>query len=155
MATVRKHYGKWQAVVRVNGHPSIIKSFVSKTDAKRWASLTEVKLRREEAGIAKIKYPKFEEVARCYIEEISILKKSYSDEKCTILNFLKESWASYPINRIVPATINKYKDRRVKELTGNTINRRLDVLSSMYTTFKKEGGYPVEILCLLLDDQRK
>ncbi len=55
MATVRKHYGKWQAVVRVNGHPSIIKSFVSKTDAKRWASLTEVKLRREEAGIAKNK----------------------------------------------------------------------------------------------------
>ena len=144
MATVRKHYGKWQAVVRVNGHPSIIKSFVSKTDAKRWASLTEVKLRREEAGIAKIKFPKFEEVARCYIEEISILKKSYSDEKCTILNFLKESWASYPINRIIPATINKYKDKWVKELTGNTINRRLDVLSSMYTTFKKEWGYPVD-----------
>ena len=143
MATVRKHYRKWQAVVRVNGHPSIIKSFVSKTDAKLWASLTEVKLRREEAGIAKIKFPKFEEVARRYIKEISILKKSYSDEKCTILNFLKESWASYPVNRIVPATINKYKDKRVKELMGNTINRRLDVLSSMYTTFKKEWGYPV------------
>ena len=60
MATVRKHYRKWQAVVRVNGHSSIIKSFVSKTDAKLWASLTEVKLRREEAGIAKIKFPKFE-----------------------------------------------------------------------------------------------
>ena len=150
MATVRKHYRKWQAVVRVNGHPSIIKSFVSKTDAKRWASFTEVKLRREEAGIARIKFPNFEEVAQRYIEEISVLKKSYSDEKCTILNFLKENCSTYPINRIVPDTINKYKNKRSNELTGSTINRRLDVLSSMYTTFKKEWGYPVEnpILCI-------
>jgi len=150
MATVRKHYRKWQAVVRVNGHPSIIKSFVSKTDAKRWAEIIEVKLRREEAGIARIKFPNFEEVAQRYIEEISVLKKSYSDEKCTILNFLKENWSTYPINRIVPDTINKYKNKRSNELTGSTINRRLDVLSSMYTTFKKEWGYPVEnpILCI-------
>ena len=150
MATVRKHYGKWQAIVRVNGHPSMIKSFVSKTDAKRWAEIIEVKLRREEAGIARIKFPNFEEVAQRYIEEISVLKKSYSDEKCTILNFLKENWSTYPINRIVPDTINKYKNKRANELTGGTINRRLDVLSSMYTTFQKEWGYPVEnpILCI-------
>ena len=150
MATVRKHYRKWQAVVRVNGHPSMIKSFVSKTDAKRWAEIIEVKLRREEAGIARIKFPNFEEVAQRYIEEISVLKKSYSDEKCTILNFLKENWSTYPINRIVPDTINKYKNKWANELTGSTINRRLDVLSSMYTTFKKEWGYPVEnpILCI-------
>ena len=150
MATVRKHYRKWQAVVRVNGHPSIIKSFVSKTDAKRWAEIIEVKLRREEAGIARIKFPNFEEVAQRYIEEISVLKKSYSDEKCTILNFLKEDWATYPINRIVPDTINKYKNKRANELTGGTINRRLDVLSSMYTTFKKDWGYSVEnpVLCI-------
>jgi integrase len=112
--------------------------------------IIEVKLRREEAGIARIKFPNFEEVARRYIKEISILKKSYSDEKCTILNFLKENWSTYPINRIVPDTINKYKNKRANELTGSTINRRLDVLSSMYTTFKKEWGYPVEnpILCI-------
>ena len=77
MATVRKHYGKWQAVVRVNGHPSIIKSFVSKTDASRSASNTEVKLRRDDAGISNFKFPKFEDVARRYIEEISITKKTY------------------------------------------------------------------------------
>ena len=150
MATVRKHYGKWQAIVRVNGYPSMIKSFVSKTDAKRWAEIIEVKLRREEAGIARIKFPNFEEVAQRYIEEISVLKKSYSDEKCTIINFLKEDWATYPINRIVPDTINKYKNKRANELTGGTINRRLDVLSSMYTTFKKEWGYSVEnpVLCI-------
>jgi len=81
MSTIRKHRGKWQSIIRVQGHPLISKVFVSKTDASRWDNLTEVKLRREDTGIAKIKYLKFEDVARRYIEEISINKKCYKDDK--------------------------------------------------------------------------
>ena len=145
MSTVRKHYDKWQALVRVSGHPAIIKSFKSKTDASRWANLTEVKLRREDAGIAKIHFPKFEDLARRYIEEVSILKKCHRDERYTILGFIKnESWSSYPIHRINPATINKYRDTLSKTVSSGTVNRRLDVISSMFTTFKKEWAYPVD-----------
>ena len=67
MSTIRKQSNKWNAIVRVQGHPYISKTFVSKTDATRWANLTEVKLRREDAGISKMKFPKFEDVARRYI----------------------------------------------------------------------------------------
>ena len=145
MSTVRKHYDKWQALVRVSGHPAIIKSFKSKTDASRWALLTEGKLRREDAGIAKIHFPKFEDLARRYIEEVSILKKCHRDERYTILGFIKnESWSSYPIHRIKPATINKYRDTLSKTVSSGTVNRRLDVISSMFTTFKKEWAYPVD-----------
>ena len=55
MSTIRKMRGKWQSIIRIQGHPVISKTFVSKTDASRWALLTEGKLRREDAGIAKIK----------------------------------------------------------------------------------------------------
>jgi len=144
MSTIRKHGQKWQSIIRIHGHPSLAKSFVSKTDATRWANQTEVKLRREDAGIAKINFPKFEDVARRYIEEISILKKCYADERCTILNLLKEAWSAYPINRIKNHTINKYRDTSLKSVSGSTVNRRLDVISSMFTTFKKEWAYPVE-----------
>ena len=144
MSTIRKQSGKWNAIVRVLGHPYISKTFASKTDATRWANLTEVKLRREDSGISKIKYPKFEDVARRYIEEISILKKCYSDERSKILQFLQEAWAVYPINRIMPHTINKWKETALKTLSGGSVNRKLDVISSMYTTFKREWGYPVE-----------
>ena len=57
---------------------------------------------------------------------------------------MKEAWSSYPINKIKPATINKYKDTLAKRVSGGTINRRLDVISSMFTTFKKEWGFPVD-----------
>ena len=144
MSTLRKHGQKWQSIVRVTGHPAIYKSFKSKTDATRWAALTEVKLRREDAGIIKIKFPKFEDVARRYIEEVSIHKKCHRDERYTILGLLKESWSTYPIHRIKPTTINKYRDTLGARVSASTVNRRLDVISSMFTTFKKEWGYPVD-----------
>ena len=144
MSTIRKRGEKWQSIIRISGHPDIAKSFVSKTDAKRWATLTETKLRRDDAGISSIKYPKFDDVARRYIEEISVLKKCHYDERLTILKLLKESWSSYPINKIKPHTINKYKANLAKTVSGSTVNRRLDVISSMFTTFKREWSYPVE-----------
>ena len=144
MSTIRKQSNKWNAIVRVQGHPYISKTFVSKTDASRWANLTEVKLRREDAGISKMKFPKFEDVARRYIEEVSILKKCYRDERSKILQFVKESWAVYPINRILPHTINKWKENALKTVSGGSVNRKLDVISSMFTTFKREWGYPVD-----------
>ena len=144
MATIRKMRNKWQGMIRVNGHPTITKTFKSKTDAKRWANLIEVKLRREDAGITKIRFPKFEDLARRYIEEISVLKKCYMDERSKILQFIKEPWSNYPINRIMPHTINKWKENALKTLAGGSVNRKLDVISSMYTTFKRKWGYPVE-----------
>ena len=144
MSTTRKHYDKWQSIVRVSGHPAIYKSFKSKTDATRWAAITEVKLRREDAGIIKIKFPKFEDVARRYIEEVSIHKKCHRDERYTILGLLKESWSTYPIHRIKPTIINKYRDTLGARVSASTVNRRLDVVSSMFTTFKKEWGYPID-----------
>ena len=144
MSTIRKHGDKWQSIIRVQGHPYISKVFVSKTDANRWAILTEAKLRRQDAGIIKIKYPKFEDLARRYIEEISVLKKSYKDERSKILQFIKESWSAYPINRIMPHHINKWKDQSLKTLSGGSVNRKLDVISTMFTTFKREWGYPVD-----------
>ena len=144
MATIRKHHKKWQGIVRVIGHPVIAQSFTSKTDATRWANLLEVKLRREDTGIAKIKFPKFEDLARRYIEEISINKKCYKDERGKILQFIKEPWAVYPVNRILAHHINEWKEVNMKTLSGGSVNRKLDVISSMWTTFKREWGYPVE-----------
>jgi len=50
MAYIRKHRDKWQSIIRVQGHPHLAKSFTSRTDAKRWALETELKIRREDAG---------------------------------------------------------------------------------------------------------
>ena len=75
MSTIRKHYGNWQCLVRVKDHPQIIKSFKLKEDANRWGNETELKIRREDAGIAKIKYPTFNDIGLRFTN--NVIKLSY------------------------------------------------------------------------------
>ncbi len=143
MATLRIHGKKWQSIIRIVGRPILAKSFQSKTDAKRWANETEIKIRREDAGIVKIKYPSFRDISLRYLNEVSIHKKCHRDERYTINSFGEESWSEYPINKITPLIIGKYRDKQREVVKDNTINRKLDVISTIYTTCKKEWGYPV------------
>ena len=85
MAYVRQHRNAWQSIVRIAGHPSLAKSFKSKTDAKRWALSTELKIRREDAGVLKIKYPYFKDIALRYINEVSTTKRSFKKERYLIM----------------------------------------------------------------------
>ena len=143
MAYVRQHRNSWQSIIRIKGHPNLAKSFKSKTDAKRWAIATELKIRREEAGIAKIKFPKFSEIALKYINEVSITKRCFRDERYTINSLMREPWSEYPINRITPTVIGSYRDKQLKNVSGSSVNRRLDVISTVFTQCRKEWGYPV------------
>ena len=143
MSTIRKHYDKWQCLVRVKDHPQIIKSFTLREDAKRWGNETELKIRREDAGVAKIKYPAFRDISLRYLNEVSIHKKCFRVERNIINSLLLETWAEYPINKITSPIISKFRDKRRGKLKDNTINRTLDVISTLYTTFRKEWGYPV------------
>jgi len=143
MATLRIHGKKWQSIIRIVGRPILAKSFQSKTDAKRWANETELKIRREDAGIAKIKFPSFRDISLRYLNEVSIHKKCHRDERYTINSFGEEPWSEYPINKITPLIIGKYRDKQREVVKDNTINRKLDVISTIYTTCKKEWGYPV------------
>jgi len=144
MAYIRRHRNKWQSIIRITGHPVIAKSFVSKTDAKLWALSVESKIRRDDLGISKIIYPKFKDLAHRYIKEVSPHKKSFVKERYIILALLNESWSKDSINKITPAVIGKYRDKYLSKVSGSSVNRTLDVLSTIFTTCKKEWGYPIE-----------
>ena len=143
MATIRKHSGSWQALVRISGHPYMSKSFTKHEDAKRWSIETELKIRREDAGITKIKYPTFNEIGIRYIADVSSTKKGFINERNIIKSFMKEAWSEYPLNKVTPDVVGKYRDKLSKTISGTSINRKLDVISTIFTSCKKEWGYPV------------
>ena len=143
MSYIRKMGTKHQCLVRLKGHPNLSKSFVKFSDAQRWGLETELKIRREEAGIAKIKYPKFSEIALKYINEVSTTKRCFRDERYTINSLLRESWSEYPVNRITANIVGTYRDKQLKTVSGSSVNRRLDVISTIFTQCRKEWGYPV------------
>ncbi len=144
MAYLRKHRGKWQSVVRIKGHPNIARSFTQRSDAKRWGNETELKIRREDAGIARIKYPIFREVALRYLNETSMGKKCFKVERVIINILLHESFAEYPINKVTPSVIARFRDKQKRIVRENTINRRLDVISTIFTTVRKEWDYALK-----------
>ena len=144
MATLRKHYSSWQALIRISGQPNLAKSFKSRTDAKRWSEKVESRIRREEAGVGKIVYPTFAEVAERYLFHVTPTKRCARDEGYTIKSLMRESWSLYPLNKITANVIGGYRDRQLKSVSGTTVCRRLDVVSTIFTQCKKEWGYRVD-----------
>ena len=119
------------------------KSFSKHGDAKRWAIETELKIRREDVGIIKIKYPSFSEIGSRYIADVSMTKRGFINERNIIKSFMKEAWSEYPLNKVTPEVISKYRDKLLNTISGTSTNRKLDVISTIFTTCKKEWGYPV------------
>ena len=134
----------WQCLVRVKHHPELSKSFTKHEDAKRWGNETELKIRREDAGIVKIKFPSFKDISLRYLNEVSIHKKCFRLERAIITPLGNEAWSEYPINKITPLVIGKFRDKQREIIKNNSLNRKLDVISTIYTTCKKEWGYPVD-----------
>ena len=143
MAHIRRHRNKWQSIVRISGHPIIAKSFTSKTDARHWAASVELKVKRDDVGLSKISFPSFKDIALRYMGEVSSTKKSFIKERYIINALMNESWAEYPIHKINPCVIGKYRDKHIKRISGSSVNRSLDAISTIFTTCKKEWGYPV------------
>ena len=134
----------WQCLVRVKHHPELSKSFTKHEDAKRWGNETELKIRREDAGIVKIKFPSFRDISLRYLNEVSIHKKCFRLERAIITPLGNEAWSEYPINKITPLVIGKFRDKQREIIKNNSLNRKLDVISTIYTTCKKEWGFPVD-----------
>ena len=98
------------------------KSFSKHGDAKRWAIETELKIRREDAGITKIKYPSFSEIGTRYIADVSMTKRGFINERNIIKSFMKEAWSEYPLNKVTPEVIAKYRDKLFNTISGTSIN---------------------------------
>ena len=100
MAHIREHYGSYQCLIRIKGHPTLAKSFKSKTDAKTWALQTELKIRREEAGILKIKYPSFRDISLRYLNDVSVHKQktTYNLERAILNPLMKYFLNKYSAN---------------------------------------------------------
>ena len=142
MSYIRKMGKHWRCLVRIKDHPQLIKTFKKHEDAKRWSIETELKIRREDAGIAKIKYPMFNDIGLRYITDVSITKKGLVNERNIIKSLFHEAWSQYPINKITPDVIGKFRDKQLQLITGTSVCRKLDVISTIFTTCRKEWGYP-------------
>jgi len=144
MATIRKRLGKWQSIVRVKGYPDRTQTFNSKSDARLWSNNLELELHRDEHGLKKNNYPTFRECIERYKDEIVIHKRSKDMESKLIKYILTEGFVNYRVDKVDSSLIAGYRDRALKSLKSSSVNRRLAVISHMYSIARKEWNYKVD-----------
>ena len=71
-----------------------------------------------------------------FFEDYSVSEITFNNENTRI--------PKVSSNRITPLIVSKYRDKQSKLVSGSTINRRLDVVSNIFTICIKEWGYPVK-----------
>ena len=143
MATISKHYGKWQAQIRIKDYPNQTKSFLLKKDAELWARQTEISLQKDDLGIKLKSYPTFIEIINRYLEEVSSLKRGYVNEKHHLSNILKEKFIYLPLNKITPLYFAQYRDKRLQEVKSSTLLREFNILSHIFTVCMTEWDYEI------------
>ena len=142
MATIRKRPGKrgvrWQAIVRIGGHPTQRETFSTKTAAQNWARSTE------SAIVDGKRFPTRETKRRTVRDLLERYKTSEVPKKGDTDNPTRQ--ADYWIGRLgdlrlfqlSPAVVVEVRDELASKRSAGTVNRYLALLSHACTTAVRE-----------------
>jgi integrase len=137
---------QWQAKVRRKGYPTQSRTFLYKDDAERWARSREREL--ETSGVADRKEAErhsFHSILERYQREVTPAKKSAAIESIKIDVILKD--ATLPCVKMSALSIVEvaaWRDRRLKVVSGATVNREMDVISTVINHARREWGLHME-----------
>ena len=133
MATITKRAnGKWQAKVRRKGQQQISKTFMTKELAKKWARDIESKMDRDvfESTIEAETYL-FADLVHKYWDEVVLFQKS-ADVTIYVLNKLIARFPQQCLMEMTTALLRKYKEERLKMVTGDTVRKELLLLKRFF-----------------------
>jgi len=137
---------QWQAKIRKKGFPVQSKTFMYKEDAEKWIRATEHEL--ETAGFVdrrEAEKNSLAEVLRKYRRDVTPRKKSAEIEKIKIEMILRDTALSQlKMSAISTAAVAAWRDRRLKVVSGATVNREFDVLSAVINHARREWGIHME-----------
>lgn len=146
MATFR-HRGKyWEVRIRRAGLLPIIKSgFTTKADAAKWAAITESELAR---GVwldrTEAERNTLADLLKRYAEEISPNKKGGEVELHRIRRMLKDDLAKIKAAALSTRLVSEWRDQRLRQVSGSTVKRDLNLLSHVINTARMEWGIHID-----------
>lgn len=117
MATIRKHRGKWQAIVRRKGRGSASKTFHIRRDAERWARDQERKLDNGTFGKLLPQEVSLAELLTRYRDTITVTKKGALQETRRIQRLLKDPLTSLNADQITSDRLASFRDKRLRDGT--------------------------------------
>ncbi len=142
MATIRKRPGvrgvRWQAIVRIGGHPTQRETFSTKTAAQNWARTTET------AIVDGRRFPNREAKRRTVRDLLEryktseIPKKGDKDNPTRQADFWSNRLGDLRLFQLSPAVVVEVRDELAVRRSAATVNRYLALLSHACTTAVRE-----------------
>lgn len=145
MASIRRKNGKWQSVVRRSGEATITRTFLSKSDARKWASRVEQGLDKRISGVVDrqvLNIPLRAYLER-YKEEVSAFKASHNVEKYIIGKWQRHSLAKLAIgaittDKLVPILL----DYRIR-FKPETVRKDFGILRHLFNVAIEQWRIPL------------
>lgn len=145
MATIRQRGNTWEVRVRRNGWPPVSRTFSSKTDARAWATVIESEIER---GVfidrSEAEKNTLGDLFQRYLTEVSSTKKGHNSERYRLLSLQKDPIAKFKVAGLSGKLMAEWRDKRLKEVTGSTVNRDLNLISHVINIARKEWGMHIE-----------
>jgi integrase len=140
MAVIEKRGdGQWRVRIRKTGSPSISKTFTLKRDAETWARDAERSIERREFVDVSTADVTFAEVALRYKSEVSPQKRTGKAEGYRIERLINH-FGKYTVGSIRALDVAKYRDTRLKEVSGQTVLHDLNTISAILEHCRKDWG---------------
>jgi len=135
---------RWRAKVRVNGYPTLTKTFRTKKDAQFWANELELKANSGQSLEAEISKTLMSDLILRYRNDCLDDKKSRIDYE-RHLDYWDDRIGQYYVTNVTPSLISSEKQKLLRTNTvfnklrsPQTVNRYLATLSGVFTTAVKE-----------------
>ncbi|KAF0844374.1 site-specific recombinase XerD [Methylovorus glucosotrophus] len=131
--------GKWRAEVSVK-YQRKVKTFRTKGEAQSWANMTELELEKSEAGVKNIT---FGSLLEKYRDEVSVRKSGERKERIRINAFIRDEpeICKTKLEALTKMQFTKFRDKRMKVVSGSTIIREMNMLSNVFTVAINEWGW--------------
>jgi integrase len=141
MATFRNRKNKWQARIRRSSQPDVTKTFLTKTDAEKWARSVEIEIDR--GTFINTSYAQktlFKDLIQQYLKEVTPTLRGAHEDTYRLRKMMRNPIAELNLTELTPNKIANYRDERLKEIKPNTVIRELAYISSMINHARREWG---------------
>ena len=137
MASIEKQGKSWKATVRRRGHPTQSKSFALKSAAEQWARQTELQM--TDGKYIAVSKETVKGLFEKFRDEVCPTRKGDRWEQVRINALLRDvKWMKLSTNNMNDVVLTKWRDDRLKEVSGATVNREMNLISAVFTHAIKE-----------------
>jgi integrase len=142
MGTIQKRSnGSYTAKIRRKGFPALSRTFPTRESAEVWMADHEATISARVAAVRAIddhkriasqcapQFRVFADLLIRYLDEVTPGKRAANEERIRIRGLLGHSLASCPVEGLTTTRIAEWRDERLKQVSGSTVNRDMNLLS--------------------------